>query len=150
MNEKDIQKIEQALGLKVPESYAQVVLNYPCPEAEDICQHGLFNDPDLVIHSNVEHRKNGWFGFDWPEKHFAIGDDGCGDTYFMIMDGDERVYFADHEAGPAFWENLEDCCSANSLKEHIDEQMEQEKEFQEEQARKADRKKNKKWWQFWI
>ena len=92
MSPEDIRRIEDVLGWKVPVSYASVVLNYPCPDSEDICQHGLFSDPNRLIDVNLEHRTDGWFGLDWPEHFFAIGDDGCGDTYFMVIGKDDKVY----------------------------------------------------------
>jgi hypothetical protein len=150
MKPEDLQRIEEVLGLRLPESYASLILNYPCPENEYIREHELFSDPEKVIRANQEHRKNGWFYLDWPGHFFVIGDDGCGDTYFMVIGKDESVYFADHEAGPSYETHLDDCFSSGSVAEHIEEVLETEREFQEEVRRRDERRKNKKWWQFWI
>lgn len=150
MKPEDIQLIETALGLKLPDSYVEVVLNYPCPEIADVCESGLFSDPLWVIQVNQEHRRGGWFGMDWPPHFFAIGDDGCGDTYFMVIGKDDRVYFADHECGPSFETELEDCASSESVQEHVEKELDLVRELEEEEMRQAERRKNKKWWQFWI
>ncbi len=150
MKPEDISRVEDALDLKVPKSYSEVVLNYPCPDSEDICQHGLFSDPGRVIEVNLEHRKDGWFGLNWPDHFFAIGDDGCGDTYFMVVGKDEQVYMADHEGGPSYETELDDCAHFESVQEHIEEEMDREREFEEEEQKREERRKNKKWWQFWV
>ncbi|MDA0661162.1 MAG: SMI1/KNR4 family protein [Planctomycetota bacterium] len=150
MMPEDVQRIEQELGLKVPESYASVVLNYPCPEVEGICRHGLFSDSQYVIEVNLEHRKEGWFGLAWPNHFLAIGDDGCGDTYFMVIGKDDKVYMADHEGGPCYETELDDCVSSESVQEHIEYELDLERWSQEEERRRDERRRNKKWWQFWI
>ncbi|MFW0778387.1 MAG: SMI1/KNR4 family protein [Rickettsiales bacterium] len=99
MNHEEIESIEEKTGIKLPESYKQVVLNYPKEllgtEAEDF---GLLNDPEVIIEENNDVRNNGYFGEVWPERYFIIGQNGCGDYYVISHESKEfSVGFACHE-----------------------------------------------------
>ena len=150
MKFEEVERIEAALGLRLPDAYKSVALNHPCPESEDISWHGLYRDAERVMEVNAEHRANGWFGIDWPDDYFVIGDTGCGDSYFIVVGESDKVYLADHEGGPHPTTQLGDCVSSETISAHVEQEMASEREFQEEERLSAERRKNKKWWQFWL
>ncbi len=150
MNDNDIKLIEASLKISLPTSYKTLILNHPCPDNQDICNHGLFNDAQHLIDENINHRTNGWFDMDWPDNFLLIGDDGCGDTYFMVLGKDEHVYFADHECGPSYQDDLDGCLSHETVTDHLENLLEIERELDREEKELAERRANKKWWQFWI
>ena len=99
MNQVEIESIEEKTGIKLPESYKQVLLNYPKEllgtEAEDF---GLLSDAEVIIEENIEVRSNGYFGEAWPGRYFIIGQNGCGDYYVINHENQEfSVGFACHE-----------------------------------------------------
>ncbi|TBW47475.1 hypothetical protein EZI54_22720 [Marinobacter halodurans] len=99
MTNDEIRSIERSTGIKLPESYREILLNYPKElagtEAEDF---GLLNDPEAIAEENIEVRKNGYFGEKWPERYFIIGQNGCGDYYVINHEKSEfSVGFACHE-----------------------------------------------------
>ncbi|MFG0457125.1 SMI1/KNR4 family protein [Shewanella mangrovisoli] len=111
MNDSDIERIEKATGIKLPEGYTSVIKSYPKEllgtEAEDF---GLLNNPESIIEENISVRENSFFGEPWPDRYFIIGINGCGD-YFVInhLKSDFSVGFADHEKMECnpYAENLE-------------------------------------------
>ena len=149
MEAADFARIETSLSIELPDAYRLFMSSYPSEADEDIRSHALFSDSDLIVAENLEHRKEGWFGIKWPDEYFVIGDDGCGDTYFMVLGKDEKVYFADHEAGPHPTENLEECVSSDSLQEYMAEALELAREVEEEFRQREERKNKKKWWEIW-
>ncbi len=99
MTNEEFELIELNTGTKLPESYKQIVTNYPKEllgtEAED---YGLLNDPSVIIEENNDLRKNGFYGEPWPEQYFVIGQNGCGDYYVISLNNKEfSVGFACHE-----------------------------------------------------
>jgi hypothetical protein len=99
MNQEEIESIEEKTGIKLPESYKQVVLDYPKElagtEAEDF---GLLNDVQMIIAENNDVKNNGYFGEAWPDRYFIIGQNGCGDYYVINHESkDFTVGFACHE-----------------------------------------------------
>ncbi|MCU4677193.1 SMI1/KNR4 family protein [Catenovulum sp. 2E275] len=84
VTQEEIESIEEKTGIKLPNSYKQVMLNYPREllgtEAEGF---GLLNDARVIIEENNDVRANGYFGEAWPERYFIIGQNGCGDYYVI-------------------------------------------------------------------
>jgi hypothetical protein len=145
----DLKYVEDTLGLKLPDWYTQRLLEYPFPEPEP----ELYHDAQTVIQNNLELRRDGWFGYHpWPREFFAIGDDGCGDYYFIVPSRDDRrIFMANHEGGPSpSIESLHEMELHGSLAEHIEEQLGFLNEYELEEAALEERRRNKKWWQFWI
>lgn len=100
MNHEEIAAIERGIGIELPDSYKQIMLNYPEALLESDAQdYGLLNDAEVIIEENTDVRKNGYFGEPWPERYFIIGINGMGD-YFVInhQEKEFQVGFADHEA----------------------------------------------------
>lgn len=57
----------------------------------------LYPDVDNVLSRNGELLEGEW-SQEWNSQHFAIGNDACGDTYFLDLSGDSTtVYMWDHE-----------------------------------------------------
>jgi len=112
MTAADIAEIEEALGFILPDSYRAVVLNYPEALAEtEAPDFGLFDTPTAVIDTNLEVRRNGYFGEPWPDQYVIIGENGCGDYYVITKNATEfTVGFSDHEAMECnlFASNLDD------------------------------------------
>jgi hypothetical protein len=136
--------IEQKFGLTLPDWYRRWVLDYPFAEPDD----ALYHDETSIVRANDELRRDGWFGFPWPREFFVIGDTGCGDSYFIVPStADKRIFIADHEGGPApSPEKLDEMVQAETIEEHIA----QTRQVIQEVAQIAERRRNKKWWQFWI
>lgn len=148
MTPSDFARIEQNLGITLPASYRAFLAAYPSEADEDIRSHALFASPDRVIEENISHRKDGWFRIPWPHHYFVVGDDGCGDTYFMVLGKDERIYLADHEAGPHPMDDIDDCYVSESLQQHMEDQLEIARESERRAREKAARRANRKWWEF--
>ena len=68
----------------------------------------------------------------------------------MNLEQDDRIFIAYHERGPKAIEDLELCVAAQNFQEHVNEAIKNEQEYQEEKRLIEERKKNKKWWEFWI
>ena len=147
---EELQHIQDELNIEIPQSYWEIMTNFPYPEFAEANIVVTYLKSSYVLEDTQAHRKRGWFDIDWPNHYLVIGETGCGDTYFMLAGESGPVFLADHEAGPHPVEELEKCKVANTIEEHIKETIDLEIECQEAQRRRAERKKNKKWWQFWI
>lgn len=150
MTSAQIVQIEDALSLSLPSSYKEAVLDYPFPGIDEIRYHQFFECAELVIKENLAHRKNGWFNILWPNYYFIIGDDGCGNTFFMLSDEAQTIYCADHDGGAHPIEQLEECLYSTSLSEYTNEILEFHKEDQQLESLAAQKSLTKKWWQFWL
>jgi hypothetical protein len=143
MTAADFTRITETLQVRLPEWYRSTLEAYPFPTAEP----ELFASADEVIQQNQEYRKSGWFDFPWPSSFFVIGEDGCGNLYFVHLAADERrIFIADHDGGPEpKKEKLDEMVSSDSLEAHIKETAEIQKRSKVIAAARAERK----WWQFW-
>jgi len=62
------------------------------------------DDPKRVIAMNREVRTGPFYDVTWPPQHFAIGEKGFGDYYFLDLSwSSSPVIFLDHET-PSFVE----------------------------------------------
>ena len=68
----------------------------------------------------------------------------------MVIGKDEKVYFADHEAGPHPVDELEECFRSESVRGHVEHEIKMQRELDEEERIAEGQRKNKNWWQFWI
>ena len=150
MTEDDLIKIQEELNISLPGSYCELMTNNPYPEYEGVPNFGIYFNADVIIDENQHHRNAGWFDIEWPVHYLIIGDIGNGDLFFMATEKDDQVYICSHEAGAHPVDELEDCLEYESVQELLEEEVKFECEYQEEQHSRAERKKNKKWWQFWI
>ena len=104
MTEGDVQKIEAAIGKKLPQSYKNILLNYPPELTEPIGDDEPINA--VILPDNVEQivSNNTGSGIDIylrPTSKIIIGSDGCGNDFF-IDNVDEKIYEIDHEGGKYF------------------------------------------------
>jgi len=102
MNQKELNQLEEPVGLKLPDRYRTILLNYPQdlidlahvypmkkgppqrygPETAD-----LYREEFYLRHANVE--QNQYRLEIFPSSYFIIGESGCGD-YYAIDCTDER------------------------------------------------------------
>ena len=107
MTESELNSIETALGLSLPEFYRQAAI-------DGLLTRVLNSNAQSVVAINGAFR-NGEFGdTDWPAHLFAFGDDGAGNFYCLDVSGDsEEVLLRDHET-------LEIAAEADSFLQWID------------------------------
>src|ERR1700730_12980334 len=92
MTETDVNAVESALGVVLPDYYRRFVLEYPQPLMETKLDLGwvqeapadrqLYNNRARLIELNKDVRLPGtpWVGEagdPWPDRYFVIGDDQC-------------------------------------------------------------------------
>ena len=100
MKREDVDRIESELNIKVPNAYRDLVTNYPEEFYEWGADYDLSDSPDRVVEINREVRTEPFYGLKWPDRYFAIGENGCGDYYCLDLQGDfTGVIFFDHEVG---------------------------------------------------
>ncbi len=95
----DLSKIEQAIGRRLPESYRDFMMRYPEELASIAGDFEFLADADRIVQLNEDLRRMPFYqGKNWPDRLLAIGENGCGDYYFLDMrDPSGAVLFVDHE-----------------------------------------------------
>lgn len=87
----DIAAIEEALAIRLPDFYQKILLNYPPALHAADREEYLWSEAKDIIEMNQMMQT--------IEHAMLIGDDGCGNYYFINTDNrDEAVLFIDHEA----------------------------------------------------
>lgn len=147
MNQKDYIEIEQALLLSLPKSYKLIMKDYPF-EGYVFLPHiydELWNDSSTIIEMNKELRESGFFETgEWEDSWLAFGHDGFGNYWYLdLSEKESKVYLADHEG------SMKEI-AAHSFQDWVKNQKIQYDEWEAELKVKNDRKKSKKWWQFWL
>ena len=99
MSPEDISLIERSTGKTLPAHYVALVTDYPARLADtEAPDFALLDDPRQIIEYNLEVRRDGYFGEQWPEHYFIIGHNGCGDYYVILLGSTQfSVGFSDHE-----------------------------------------------------
>ena len=95
MNREDVKIIEADLNISLPESYKEVILNYPFDDSFDGIKDYLWNDFIKIVKGNLYYRENGFHGKTWPDCFYIIGK-MIGDNIFYINLNDvnsETIYF---------------------------------------------------------
>lgn len=100
MDASELDRIENSLGITLPEAYRNVMTDFPSPDDPFGYTCLLSTEADELISENSRLREKGFFRYRcWPDNFYALGWDGCGNYYFIRLDKqDETVYLADHEA----------------------------------------------------
>lgn len=150
MTQSEIVQIENTLGITLPSSYKEAFFDYPFSKIDEVRHHQFFDSAQLVIKENLAHRKSGWFNSPWPKDYFIIGDDGCGNIFFMVSGGEQTVYCADHDGGAHPIDQLDECLYSIDLNDYINECLEFHKEEQQLEQLTREKILNRKWWRFWI
>jgi hypothetical protein len=110
MTDADLDGIESALALKLPESYRRFMLDYPQwlpaqqPDWSDVEKWELANDPKQVIRFNRYVRGFGPGEFfddgPWPDHYFVIGSEHDQNWFFLdLASGSDAVFLFHHEEG---------------------------------------------------
>lgn len=138
MSTLEIKQIETQLNIKLPQFYIETMLNYPFPLDSFAAELLLWADVESILMSNESR-------FGPEEGKFAIGCDGGELTYYLKLNGDEKVYIYDLE-GSYIHNTLE----AETWNDFIKSMQQTEEEILQDKLLEIERRKNKKWWQFWI
>jgi hypothetical protein len=96
MTISDIRRIEQALGITLPEAYRQRVVPFPVPCLAGNHDCDLWDDPEALIALNRQLRAGGQHCPAWPSHLFAVGQ----------IEGDPPVKAIDLRApdtAPVWW-----------------------------------------------
>lgn len=110
MTNDDLDRIESALALKLPDAYRRFMLDYPNwlsaqqPDWSDVERWELANEPERVIRFNrsVRESEPGEFFDDmpWPPHYFVIGSERDQNWYFLdLTSGSDVVWMFHHEEG---------------------------------------------------
>jgi hypothetical protein len=93
----DLARIEQALGVVLPESYRARVAPYPIPAAAGNADLGVWDDPDELVRYNLELRGGAPGGVKpWPPHFFALGHAGDGCPRALDLRAGDAVWWVDH------------------------------------------------------
>jgi hypothetical protein len=106
MSPEGIARIEEALEIRVPPDYRELMLAYPAVLVElGIADFELLCEPEQVIAENRSIRVSRRFDTTWPDAYFLIGEDGCGDFYCLDLSRlNSPVILFDHECQAQFVE----------------------------------------------
>ncbi len=99
MTDTEITHLEQELKVSLPASYRTFLSSYPADLALAVGDFELIAEADRLLTMNRELRSKPFYRFPpWPNHLFAIGENGCGDYYFLdLKDRSGAVRFVDHE-----------------------------------------------------
>lgn len=99
MLQDDLNKIEKELGIKLPNGYKEVMLNYPFSSTQySNVQESLSDNPENLINLNLFYREHGYKGKVFPEYFFIIGTTGNNGIYFIdLRRDDETIYSIDND-----------------------------------------------------
>ena len=144
MTVEDLEQIEQELGITLPHDYRELMLTYPFAPDSFANDCDLPNDPRRLIDTNCDLRRDGFFGMEWPNHYFSMGGDGSGNEHFIdLRRNPSPVFLADHE-GSLFTE------AAPDLSAWVAGLQSEYARWEEEDRMRSERRRNKRWWQFWI
>jgi hypothetical protein len=94
---EDIQRIETALGIQLPESYRSRMTSFPIAAAAGNSDLGVWDDADRLIEWNLELRRGAPGGVKpWPARFFAIGHAGDGCPHALDLSAGDAVWWVDH------------------------------------------------------
>jgi hypothetical protein len=99
MTDAELNLIESELKLSLPPSFRNFVLSFPDELAAAAGDFEFYADASRLLTLNKELRKTPFYqGRPWPDRLFAVGENGCGDYYFLdLKDEYGVVMFVDHE-----------------------------------------------------
>jgi hypothetical protein len=137
MIQSDINAIQEKLGFELPLFYTETMINYPFPNGSFGEEFMLTNNIEILLDCNGVFVKD--------DLCFAVGSDGGEYIYYIKLDGQETVYIYDLENSDSH-----NSVVAHSWKNYLEKIMKEHQDIEEDERKMAERKKNKKWWQFWI
>jgi len=137
MIQPEINTIQEKLGIKLPAFYVETMLNYPFPKDSFGEELMLTNSIEIILDYNG--------AFDTKDKCFAVGSDGGEFIYYIKLNGEDTVYIFDMENS-----DYHNSIEATSWQNYLGNINKIHQEIEEDERQEIERKKNKKWWQFWI
>lgn len=137
MIQSDIDTIQEKLGIDLPSFYIDTMLTYPFPKNSFGEEFMLTNSVEILLDCNVVFSKE--------DKCFAVGTDGGEFIYYIKLNGEETVYIFDMEKSDSH-----NSVEASSWKIYLESITKVHQEIEDDERLEAERKKYKKWWQFWI
>ena len=147
MTPGDLERIEKELDLVLPRAYREFMQSGEFGEGDEGTQD-LTGVAGEVIELTKDLRTNGFYGAKWPDNYLVIGDDGAVDYYFTDIQKERpAVFFADHEL-TTNKDRL--VISEKDQYQTFSEFWEFIQEMNEATEQSFERRKNKRWWQFWI
>ena len=133
-----LRHIEQTLKVVLPEYYRQTLLDYPFPADSFAAELTLPTEIDAILLNNTR--------FPPEDQRFVVGSDGGEEVYFILPgESPERVYVHQLETS-----NDPSLVYAHSWAEFLRILTEQEAEIRQDELATEQRKRDTKWWQFWI
>src|SRR5687768_9157945 len=102
MKHQEIEAIENALEVSLPEKYRKWCIGLPRVNHETESWQWAFNDFEVIIEANRELRNNGCQGHAWPKELFCIGE-ADGNHYFIALNDEKAdVHYTNRDDGPYF------------------------------------------------
>ncbi|MEQ8685654.1 MAG: hypothetical protein RIE86_10185 [Imperialibacter sp.] len=133
----EIDSIERQLKIKLPDYYVKTMLDYPFPADSFAAELSLCTNVKSILDNNCV--------FQPAERSFAVGSDGGEFIYYVKLDGEEKVYIYDFERS-----HVHNSVEADTWAGFLHSLSLQEEELNKDELLEEKRKRNKKWWQFWI
>ena len=109
MNEEELQRIEDAIGLALPNAFREIMTRFPQALIDDATlSDGEGNEfiGDMMISPNVEAILAGITHYrsepGWPKNYIVVGENGCGEIYSIDVSQEQcPVYVSSphNEAG---------------------------------------------------
>lgn len=150
MTPEDLLEIERSLNVQLPEDYSRVLIQYPFEEGSDPYYYSLFGKPDAIIGDTQSYRINSFFGQEWPPSFLVIGNNGAGNAYYLDLNRPvSPVFEADHEITSAR-KYLAVSEVASNIEAWVEITRRELEEFEAEERAAEERRRNRKWWQFWL
>jgi hypothetical protein len=144
MRDEDLDRIEAALGVKLPPEYRATMRDYPFPSDSSAAELWSRPDADWVIWRSREWSKSGLYDRPWSERYVALGSDGGEEEYILDLGTTPpSVLTADVENGTV--EPI-----ATDWQRWLALLDEWHAEIEQDERDMAERVRNKRWWEFWI
>jgi len=109
MNRRDLCRIEESLDIRLPESYRQIIVEFPIPAAAGNSDTAVWDDADRLIEFNRELRQGGGPLEPWPHRFYAIGHPGDGSPQAIDLEDGDAVWWVDcsHLKNPSSYREAE-------------------------------------------
>lgn len=144
MRADDLDRIEAALGIRLPPDYRALMLDYPFRPDPDSTSLWLLDDPEAVVEETLRMRAAPPSGAPRPLDLVHIGGDGGEELYFLDVSREPAPVLAwDLETG-------ELARRAADLPTWVDELRRELRSIEADEEAMAARARGRRWWQFWI
>jgi len=138
MTESDIKQLEAAAGAALPAFYTTTMRNYPFPRGSFADEFLLMNDLDGLLREIRQPARYPGIG-----KPFLIGTDGGEEVYLIdLASAQPQVFVYDMEKGAH-------TLKANNWDDYLQQVQSVLDEIDADERALAQRKANKRWWEFW-